>query len=256
MKLLVAFFCIGSLGSHLVAVDVNAETIELINATSTPVEGDTDAAEAEAVHEIFNRQNEEKRESISLKDQPIEDSEEEVMNYGTNSYASYYNTTHKGSLHKPVNISADGLQMEMEDKSIWQVHSWDASKLKKWMPYHTIVIAPNTNIFTKGSYPFKIINLDTQQVTKAYLKFKPVLNDPNIDIFVHWIENIDYNKRKILLEDGSLWDISWMDGGAMRSFDRYNIVIVGTNDGWFRSENPNILICVRNNVYICGSVIN
>lgn len=249
--------------SSVQAIDVSPELIELINASSARV-GDVDAPkEEEIVRDMEDAQNEEIKSNFSLREQPvqeqsvIEESEgEEVSNEFSSSIAAYYSTTHRAAYHKPINISSDGFDIEIEDKSIWQVHGWDTYKVKKWNHTHTIVIAPNKNIFTKSTYPFKLINLDTNEVVKAKMKFTPVLNDPNIDIYVHWIEDIDYNKRMLRLEDGSLWSIARGDSDVLQYFDRYNIVIVGTNDGWFRGSNPNILICIRNNQYVRGNVLN
>lgn len=252
--------------SSLNAIQVDPETIKLINASSAPV-GDAIAhLDEESLRDLLDKQNEEKGETISQSEHPVHvfssvmasenEDEEEMINEYSNAMAAYYSTTHQAAYHKALNVSTDGVDVELEDKSIWAVHSWDASKVKKWNSLDTIVIAPNKNIFTRWSYPYKFINLDTKEVAKAKMKLLPIFNDPNVDIYVHWIDDIDYNRRLIRLEDGSIWSITSSDSNMMLKFDRYNIVIVGTNDGWFRGSCPNILLCVKNNMYIRGIVVN
>lgn len=260
-KLLKCLFCSTFLISSLNAIDVDPETIKIINASSAREADVTAYQEKDIARDKVDDQNEEKREHIAKREQPIttikgsvEEDEEVINEMGL--LAAYYATSHRAAYHKPINISADGLNVEFEDQSIWEVHSWDANKLKTWNLTQTVLIAPNKNIFTRWSYPYKLINLDNGDIAKANMKFTPVLNDPNVDIFVHWIEDIDYSNRMLRLEDGSVWNILWSDKDMMYNFARYNIVIVGTNDGWYRGSNPNILICVRNNQYIRGVVVN
>lgn len=260
VSMLGSLLCV--LFSSLNAVQVAPEVIELIKASSARVADVNAPSQEQVARDLLDSKNEENRSNISKREQPVktfagvEESEDEEVINNSCDFVAFYNTSHRAAYHKPVSVSTDGKEVEMEDNSRWEVHSWDASTVRNWQPHQTIIIAPNTNIFTKWSYPFKLVNLDKREIVKANMKFTPVFNDPNIDIYVHWIDDIDYNKRMLRLEDGSLWSISWGDSDVMSRFDRYNIVIVGTNDGWFRSSYPNILICVKNNMFIRGVTIN
>lgn len=222
--------------SSLNAVNVSSEIIQQIKTSSVRVTQSGEPSPEEIARDLLNTQNEEKKDSISRRDQPVKlrsvqgDDEEEVVN-NNGDFIPYYNTSHRAAYHRPISVSKDGRIVEIEDKSLWEVHSWDASTVIHWKPYEVVVIAPNTNIFTKWSYPFKLINLDSREIVKANMKFTPEFTDPNIDVNVHWIEQIDYNKRMLRLEDGSIWNITWSDGAIMNSFDCYNIVVIGTNDG-------------------------
>ena len=182
-----------------------------------------------------------------------EDDGEEVVinNYGVDMELAY-STTHRAAHHYILDVADNCL--ELEDQSIWQVR--DKNKIKKWSRDHTIALSVNTNIFTSWFYPFKFVNLDTKEVVKAKLKLPGVLNDPNVDIHIHWIKNIDYTYGYVRLEDGSLWKLPSSDIYKLRSFATHQIVIVGTNDGWFRSSYPNLLISVKNGEHIRGIVVN
>lgn len=258
LKLCLCTLCTFLLGFTLQARDIklDPQVIQMIQASSMPRgEGeDVEGFKRDLAEELIEKDKSQWDES----EHPLFSTEDEelVENDFSAIMASYYATTHRAAYHQALNISVDGSDIELEDKSIWQVIGWSQYKVKTWSAHHALVIAPNKNIFTRWAYPFKIINLDTHDVVKAKMKLTPVFNDPNIDIHVHWIEDIDYQTRLIRLEDGSIWSINWFDGGVMKSFGRYNIVIVGTNDGWFRGSNPNILICIANHKYIRGKVIN
>ena len=72
----------------------------------------------------------------------------------------------------------------------------------------------------------------------------------------HWIEWIDYSTRTIRLEDNSVWNMSWLDQSVVDKFDLYDVVVIGTNDGWWRASNPNVLFAVKNFKYARGSKVN
>jgi hypothetical protein len=259
-KCAVSFFSALCLVSGLEAAQPDQEIIYLINEVSRPDATAIEEDEVEIMRDLLDQQNVAVMHLIPACEHPIqlvddlEEGEEEcVNNYGLDT-AVTYSTTHRAALHRAINISGDCIQIE--DKSIWQVHGWDKNKIHQWNLSDTIVIAPNTNIFTRWSYPYKLINLETLQVAKAKMKITPVFNDPNVDIFVHWIVSIDYKYGLVRLEDGSLWKIHDNDKGGLKSFSLYSIVIVGTNDGWYRTSNPNILICVKNSKHVRGIVVN
>lgn len=239
------------------AAPIDQAKIELINQSSRPSINTQEEEKEEMKRYMLEQDLVQYSDQIPEKEHPVlDETDDEVVNNYTAQMADYYSTTHTAAYHRTTNVSADGLTIEIEDKSVWQVHGWDADKTLFWNAMHTIVLAPNTNIFTRWAYPYKFINLDTHQVVKCKMLLTPVLNDPQIDVYTHWIEDIDYNARLIRLEDGSLWSITWADSSMMRSFAKYNIVIVGTNDGWFRDSCPNVLVCIRNDKYVRGIVIN
>lgn len=257
IKWLGSFLSTMLLFSTLSAAEVAPETLKLISESSGKALETYEASEAEIVRDALDLQNEGKRDVLPKREQPTaladaEEAEEEIINEF--SIGAYYSTSHRHAYHKPMNVTGD--VVELEDQSIWQVHSWDVSKVKNWKRHHEIVIAPNKNIFTRWFYPYKFVNLHTHDVAKAKMKLSPVFNDPKVDIYVHWVQEIDYVRGLIRLEDGTLWNISISDSDVMREFIPFDVVIIGTNDGWFRGSNPNILINVRSKKYVRGGVIN
>jgi hypothetical protein len=248
---------------HLSAVQMDPEIIKMIQESSNKVVFEKTPSEEEIERDRVEAQIEESADLFAESEQPVKDidasqeGEEVIINGYDIALLAYYSSSHHAAFHSPINKAANGRSLEIEDNSIWEIHPWDAYKVMSWQRHHTIVLAPNKNIFTCWSYPYKFINLDSKDldIIKVNLSITPVFKDSNIDIYVHWIDEIDYNNRIIRLEDGSIWQISWLDRNVIRNFQKYNIVILGTNDGWFRSSNPNILICVKNNQYIRGNVI-
>lgn len=249
-------FCVVS---NLAAVQLDFEIINRIKASSRQVEATADEDDEEIIRTLIDQNNEENKHLIPGSEHPVVyavvdeiDEGEELVNDFNVDMAAKYSTTHRGAYHRAIGVFGDCV--EMEDKSIWQVPGWSKDTVRDWNVSQTFIIAPNTNIFTRWSYPYKLINLDTRQIAKANMKLSPIFNDPNIDVFVHWIDHIDHVNGHVCLEDGSLWKIA--DKGTLRSFSQYDIVILGINDCWFRGSFPNILICVKNNKYVRGIVVN
>lgn len=220
---------------------------------------DMQLREERAEEDLYNQEH---QDQIPLEDFPVqltkkvlgeEDDSSEISSefkekIKSKSFASYYYTynTHQGAYHYPVNVTTSGI--EIEDGSIWEIKWGDRHKIAHWKPEHRLIIVPNRSWFS--SYYFKFVNIDKdEEIVCANLsEWGPILNSP----YTHWIEEIDYGNNVLRLEDGSYWSISWLDSGVLQAFDLYDVVIIGTNDGWWKSSRPNILISVKSFKYARG----
>lgn len=163
---------------------------------------------------------------------------------------AYYFTTHPDAEHNPINISGNGSTIETEDMAIYSVKRYDWYKTVNWQPYHTILLVPNHSWFS--SYYFKFVNLDTGESAAVNMTLGPVYENTR----THWIEAIDYDARMIRLEDNSMWSMSWLDQGIVNTLERYDVVVIGTNDGWWKGSNPNILMAIKSFKYARGAKVN
>lgn len=201
-----------------------------------------------------DEENTQNQEQIPEEEKPVgffaNDDEDNKQGEEVITNGAYYYTSHPDAYHHAINVSADGSTLEMEDGSIWDIKWSDRNKALDWRSQHAIVLTPNHSWFS--SYNFKFINLDTNEAVRANMILTPVLNN----IKTHWIELIDYSARQILLEDGSIWQMSWFDQSVVNKFVQYDVVIIGTNDGWWRGSNPNILMVVKSQQYARGKRIN
>lgn len=178
------------------------------------------------------------------KEEPQPAEEDKVTN------GAYYYSSHPDGYHQALSIATDGSAIETEDNAIYTVKWSDRHKTCNWQNYHTILLAPNRSWFS--SYYFKLINLDTGEKASVNMTLGPVYEN----VKTHWIEAIDYDNRTIRLEDNSFWSMSWLDQGALDTLDRYDVVIIGTNDGWWKASNPNVLIAVKSFQYVRGAKLN
>lgn len=160
-----------------------------------------------------------------------------------------YVTSHEGAIHRPIGHSILGDTIELEDGSIWSVRSGDRYKIFNWLGSDSILILPNHKWFS--SYDYALVNQNTGETIQVNLTFGPIYNG----VYTHWIVAIDYYNRKICLEDGSIWNISYFDEGMLNNWLVNDTIIIGINDGWFASSRPNILINVNMNNYITGKCI-
>ncbi len=185
--------------------------------------------------------------------------EDEVINN-----ASHYHTTHHGAHHHSVNIR--GKTIELEDGSVWEISSDDISKVAQWRTNEHMHVDDHYNLDNQGhdriliienrgwfswlsAYKYQFINVNRGEKVNANMALTPLLNS----VHTHWIEEIDHDNRTIHLEDGSHWDMSWFDRKTLSTFNEYDVVVVGTNTGWFRGSNPNILIRVETMKHVRGS---
>lgn len=155
--------------------------------------------------------------------------------------ATTYYTTHSGAFQHPYKVAFDGSSVELADGSIWSVSSDDRWATLNWLLGDSIIILPNHSLFS--SYQYRLVNINTGANVKVNLTLGPIYNG----VYTHWIVGIDQLFGEIALEDGSLWKMSSWDSSITNKWFLNDTVIIGINDGWLSTTNPNILINVNTN---------
>ena len=210
---------------------------------------------AELIQRIENGEivTEEQKEHLTKEEQTTEEgnksSQTQLIAKGSKSATTYY-TTHQGAFHHPIAVSLLGENVEFEDGSIWTVCSSDRYQTLDWMTGDAIIILPNNSLFS--SFKYRLVNLNTGANIRVDLTLGPIYNG----LFTHWILAIDYVFREIFLEDGSVWKISSLDDSILYKWLPNDTIIIGINDGWLSSLNPNMLINVNMNNYVTGGCVN
>lgn len=153
--------------------------------------------------------------------------------------AATYFTTHPGAFHNPLSVSLLGDTIELEDGSVWAVSSSDSYKTMNWLTTDLLVITPNHEWFS--IYEYCVTNQNTGMTVRVNMVLGPLFDA----LFRHWIVAIDYVSDRVWLDDGSVWDLALGDYSAFQKWLPGDTVIIGVNDGWFSSYNPNILINVN-----------
>jgi hypothetical protein len=163
--------------------------------------------------------------------------------------ASTYATTHTGAFHNPLSVSVFGDSITLEDGSIWAVSSSDSYKTLNWLTTDLLVITPNHEWFSM--YEYCITNQNTGMTVRVTMVLGPLYDA----LFRNWIVAIDYVLDRVWLNDGSVWDMAIGDYTVLQKWLPGDTVIIGVNDGWFASYNPNILINVNVANYARGTCI-
>ena len=162
---------------------------------------------------------------------------------------SDYPRFYQGSHHWATNVSFFGDAVELEDGSIWKVYFGDAYKTLGWLTSDRIYIKPNDEYFS--IYDYKIVNVTTEQVVKANLSVGPHI----FGVFTLDIVATDFFADRIILSDGTSWNISSFDSDITDSWLVGDIIIVGVNEsGYLSVFNPYILINVNINDYARASL--
>lgn len=164
--------------------------------------------------------------------------------------AIYYVTTHEGALHNAIIVGAIGERVELEDGSIWNVRGSDHFKALSWFSTDLIFVAPNHELFS--SYAFKMHNVNTGDALAVNLSL--FLNPIFHSVFNHIVVDVSPILQMVWLEDGSVWSITGWDDLSRWAIG--DTVIVGINDGWLSSSNPNILINCDLLYYVRGNCLN
>lgn len=182
-----------------------------------------------------------KIEEISSLSSSVRDSEEEMvvkkLPSGEELICKALYSSHEGAFHRPVNISAGGDMITLEDGSIWKVRPDDKAKTLDWLAGDTIFILPNHSWFS--SYYYVLSNQNTGAEVCVNLMLPPLYNGN----YSHWIVAIDLYNLEVGLDDGSVWKISSSDYSTIEKWKVNDTIVIGVNDSWFSSK-PNILINV------------
>lgn len=183
--------------------------------------------------------------SLTSEKKTGEESEEKIAK---GNRSTYY-TSHSGAIHTPIGISYLGEFVELEDGSFWEVESGDRYKTLNWLTGDTLIIKRNSEWFK--SHKYRLINVTTGVEVRVNLYLGPVYNG----IYTNWIVAIDQTKGNLLLQDGSLWQLSFAESSEYRNWLSNDTIIIGVNDGWFMGTYPNLLINVNTNNDTIGNCI-
>ena len=166
---------------------------------------------------------------------------------GREARALFYSTSHEGVFQAPVSITLLGDEIELLDGSLWYIRPADRFKTIDWLVTDTIVLMQNTSWLS--SYDFVMVNLNTGDHVEVDMTMGPYY----AGIYTYYIVAIDYFSDEILLNDGSVWDISLFDNIGHWTVN--DTVIIGINDA-FSLFNQNILINVNTLDYVEANCIN
>ncbi len=146
--------------------------------------------------------------------------------------------SHPGALYHPIAVTPACDQLTLNDGSVWSVHYSDRNKLLSWLPSDTVVIKANDGWFT--SYKFMLINQVSGDCIEANMLEGPLYNG----MYSHWIIAIDSYNQQLMLEDGTIWQLSPADTAIIKYWLINDTIMIGINDSWF-SKYDSILINVK-----------
>ncbi len=157
---------------------------------------------------------------------------------------SLHFTTHPAAFQSIATISFFNDSIEIQDGSIWSVPFADRYIVSHWFPGDVIVVTPNHNLFSP--YRFRMTNQNTYEGIDVDLNLGPFY----MGAYTYQISALNDYTHQIILNDGSLWNISALDASIMAHWHGGDVVIIGVNDGLFSASLPNILINVHTLEYV------
>lgn len=152
-----------------------------------------------------------------------------------------YQTSHPGALHTTFKNWDFGTKVELNDGSIWAVSTFERWKINTWSSSDVILVKLNQRFL--ASHQYELVNQRTGDYVDVDLVELEVLPyDATFYGQRSWIIAVDYLANNVILQDGSLWDISYGDDAAFRTWRVGDVIILGVNDSWDASIRPNLLI--------------
>lgn len=133
-----------------------------------------------------------------------------------------------------------------EDGSKWQISYSDQLEVVCWLPGDVVYVTQSDGFLSV--YNYMIINETRGTVIYANRISKPCYNG----FYTRYIVSIDRYADRIMLNDGSLWNVSWIDDSIMQRWMENDTVIVGINSGFDCLAYPFILINVGIDAYDLG----
>ncbi len=157
-----------------------------------------------------------------------------------------------------MNIGFEGSSIELMDGSVWEVRWYDRYKVQNWKNVATnngseqsdrLYIQPNSSWST---YPYTIVNMETGETAAVYMTQFPYFDSP----YVRCLKFIDKKNGRILLNDGTYWNVSSFSNATLHNWEINNSIVIGVNKGLSSYFNPYILINLSRKTYISVSTLN
>jgi hypothetical protein len=128
----------------------------------------------------------------------------------------------------------------LHDGSLWKVNSWDMYKVLNWASNDVLSLSCTESFFGEK---YILTNPVTGQSIHIDLLDGPVLFGPNS----HWVVAIDHSLKRVYLENGSFWDVRFLDQNMLYQWAINDTVIVGDTNGWW---SDSVLINVNMNQHV------
>lgn len=188
---------------------------------------------------------------LHLKTARMFDGEKETQPKGRVGYSAPP-TSHTGAYHTIFNFFTFGDEnIQLNDGSVWTVNPVQLKLLESWSREDEVVIVPNTTWFFKSDYKYKIWRYRHNDYIEVNLRWGSYMYSNEFK----YITYVDTDKLEVYLNDYSVWKIHSKNSDLLRAWREHQVVIIGTNNGWF-SRMKNILINVNNNSYVISNCVH
>jgi hypothetical protein len=151
----------------------------------------------------------------------------------------YYPPTYSSSVCQTLeSISDMGDSFVLRDGSVWLVHDRrDRSLVLWWLATDPLLITQNTSWFSNAHY--RVLNERTDEAVSVDLSQGPYVDG----MYTRYVQAIDPFSERMVLSDGSQWELCSWDRSVYRAWQVGDVIILGVNSGW-RSDYENLLINV------------
>lgn len=161
-------------------------------------------------------------------------------------YELYYFNLRPEARHWLNAVSFFGGSLTTEDGTKWGIASEDQFEVMSWWPSDTVYITHADCPFC--SHPYMIVNEN-----RATVVYATRLTKPDSWLFTKKIAFIDRFMDRIMLNDGTWWNVAWIDDLTLDRWLEGDAIIIGINNGYDKALYPCTLINVGIDIFNIGA---
>jgi len=152
--------------------------------------------------------------------------------------------------HRIIEVDRNRGEIVLGNGSRWNISYGDRNILADWLNNDTIIIGMNTAYFSGGD--FLLIDVEANSFVKANL-----IQNQN-PCASHWISELSPLSDTLVMEDGSIWQISPSDRALLSGWKKNDLIVI-TQSGYFSGYTYKIMNKSVNNAVAAnlglGSII-
>jgi len=130
-----------------------------------------------------------------------------------------------------------GDRIEFDDGTTWNISLEDRWEVSLWLPLDIVYVTQSD--YMSNSHAYMIIN-----ESRGTAVYAARLGKPYIWPYAKEIFDMDSILDRILLNDGTIWNIAWIDDSIFKRWLPGDRVIIGINSGHDSYRYPYLLINV------------
>lgn len=161
-------------------------------------------------------------------------------------YEMHYYNLRSEARHWLNSVAFFGGSVTTEDGTKWGIANEDQFEVMSWWPSDIVYVTHAECPFC--SHPYMLVNEN-----RATVVYATRLTKPDSWLFTKRIALIDRFMDRIMLNDGTWWNVAWIDDLTLDRWLEGDLVIIGINNGYDKVLYPCTLINIGIDIFNIGA---